>query len=185
MITKQKFKKIKNVVKKHFYNLTDEIKKIYNEEITSQKDVNEALQNNPSVETLFKTNRYVYQNSYCKSTDLYWYYDAADFDDNESYAKRKKILTNIFEKLGLENTIVYRYTSYGPDGKLRSAYCFMIKRGKNGSGDFVNVDMPEIADIIYILRDNGASDATPLDIFVDPADDLSDWVIGFHLDEDV
>ena len=69
-------------------------------------------------------------------------------------------------------------------GKCEQRFFFRLSRGRNGSGDFVTVDMKEIQDIIVTIRDNGASDAGVMDVFVDPADDVSDWVITFTLDND-
>ena len=109
--------------------------------------------------------------------------DLANFDDSESYKIRENILRTIFSKLGLPGTIVYR-KGEEYNGHLDSVYYFTISRGRNGSGDFVNVDMKEIADIISIMRENGATNATPIDVFIDCPDDLSDWVIAFTIDDE-
>ena len=189
MLNKVKIKKMLKEIKRAYYNLSDNLKEIYNKDIVSDSDAREKLTYDPSVETLFEVEHYVL-NKPCKNSvsKPYELFDFAEFDDNVSYAKRNEILTNIFDKLGLNDVILYRIQcSFGTtlDGHLHSEYLFKIGRGRNGSGDFVDVDMKEVTDIIHILRENGATSATVVDVWVDPADDLSDWVIGFRLDEDV
>lgn len=183
-ITKEKASEMLREVRGTFKELYRNLKEIYNKEITSDEDVKRMISDNPSVETLFKLNHYTINNiKGYNMDDDYFLYDTANFDDSDSYAIRDRVLKNIFNKLGLTGTIVYR-VGFSDGEHLRSEYFFTVSRGRNGSGDFVNVDMKEIADIINIMRDNGATNATPIDVFIDAPDDLSDWVIGFMIDEE-
>lgn len=184
-LNETKLKKMANAVKDSIFALKRRLKQIYNTEIFTDKDMNDLINENPTVETFERLNRHVimtYKGYDHKSP--YYLYDIANFDDSESYSIRKRVLDKLFEALGLHGTVVYRKTDNLAKRCCSSVYYFTVGRGRNGSGDFVNVDMKEVSDIINIMRTHGATTATPLDVFIDVTDDVSDWLIGFKIDEE-
>ena len=184
-LNETKLKKMANAVKDSVFALQRRLKQIYNTEIFTDEDMNDLINENPTVKTFERLNRHVimtYKGYDHKSR--YYLYDIANFDDSESYMIRKRVLDELFDALGLPGTVVYRKADNSPKRCCSSVYYFTVNRGRNGSGDFVNVDMKEISDIINIMRTHGASTATPLDVFIDVTDDVSDWLIGFKIDEE-
>ena len=146
----------------------------------------QLLYDGPSVSDMFKVETFVRSNGEnYEGLGSNYMYEFLICDDNLSYTKRKRVVKKILDSVGLKGVNVFvTDDAYMMDnyGKCEQRFFFHLSRGRNGSGDFVTVDMKEIQDIIVMIRDNGASDAGVMDVFVDPADDVSEWVITFTLD---
>ena len=193
MIKKEKLNKIKKVLKRSLKNVSNdvtyaskEINKILKR--TDRDDIRQTLYDGPSVQDMFEIERLVDSKEfkYDELKNDCRLYGFQTCDDNESYKRRITGLNKIVKKVGLEFTNFYTIDDpYMMDnfGKCKDRILFRISRGRNGDGDFVTVDMMEIKDIVTKIRECGAASAQVLDVFVDCADDVSDWIITFTFDD--
>lgn len=61
-------------------------------------------------------------------------------------------------------------------------FYFLIKEGKNGSGDFVDDDMKNVVKYLDAMKEAGATWRTVTDLSNDIVDDVSTWAITFTID---
>jgi hypothetical protein len=61
-------------------------------------------------------------------------------------------------------------------------FYFLIKEGKNGSGDFVDDDMKNVVKYLDAMKEAGATWRTVTDLNNDIVDDVSTWAITFTID---
>ena len=61
-------------------------------------------------------------------------------------------------------------------------FYFLIKEGKNGSGDFIDDDMKNVVKYLDAMKEAGATWRTVTDLNNDIVDDVSTWAITFTID---
>lgn len=180
-------KKIKHVIKEakeSAISFITNINRCIKYDICSRNEAIQIIRTNPSMSNLFRIQRYedmAYSKTYTVGSTDCRIIELKTCDSADEWVKRNKWLENLVVKAKLHGVTFFSY-DVEQDGKMYDIVTYISHKGNNGSGDFVENDMKEIIDEVRKLRKNGAPTAGIEEVFVDPLDDVSDWLISFTFD---
>lgn len=186
------FDKVKYIFERFLFHgkkFVQDTGEVFKNRIDTAEEAKELLRTTASVKDLLeigssitgcrfangKINAYMPSSEYTLYDDygfkLYYFNSSKnDFINDEELLKVSKIINSLNEKVkivfAIRNNGIYQYY-------------FLLKEGKNGSGDFVDDDIKNVVKYLDTMKDAGATWRCVTDVSIDILDDVSLWAITF------